>query len=51
MKLSKKQIIKLAKQPGMTIKTLSLETGISIIKAQRILKEVKDVNANSKKIL
>lgn len=51
MKLSKKQIIKLAKQPGMTIKALSLETGISTAKAQIILKEAKDVKRHTKKVL
>lgn len=51
MKLSKKQIIKIAEQPEMTIRRLSLETGISIAKAQKILKEVKNANTNGKKIL
>jgi|GEM_PF-2872010 predicted transcriptional regulator len=51
MKLPKKQIIKIAKQPEMTIRRLSLETGISTAKAQKILKEVKDANRHTKKLL
>lgn len=50
MKLSKKEIIKLIKA-GMTVKSISLESGVSKCKIEKIEQEVKDANRHTKKVL
>lgn len=50
MKLSKKQIIKLIKA-GVTTKSISLESGVSKKRIEKLIKEVKDANRHTKRIL
>lgn len=50
MKLSKKQIIKLVKA-GMAVKSISLESGVSKCKIEKIAQEVKDAKRHTKRIL
>jgi len=50
MKLSKKETIKLIKA-GMTTKSISLESGVSKCKIEKLIKEVKDAKWRTKKLL